>query len=116
MVFIDACLTGTDNSFNVFLYPYYNGYNTSWCENQALVGWRISVRVDKTQACAAAFWIGLADGLTVHQARDQMVAEYFYPEPVPGPGSDYASVWGDYYTRLNGAYTGSDDYAPHFWW
>ncbi|GIV15057.1 MAG: hypothetical protein KatS3mg022_0492 [Armatimonadota bacterium] len=116
LVFIDACLTGTDNSFNVFLWPYYNGYDTNWCENQAVVGWNISVDSRKTQACAAAFWSGLADGLTAHQARNQMVEEYFSPEPVPGPWRDYASVWGDYYTRLSGAYTGSDVYAPHFWW
>jgi hypothetical protein len=116
LAFIDACLTGADNSFNVFLYPYYNGYNTNRCENQAVVGWRIPVAVDKTQACAAAFWCGLQDGLTVHLARDQMVEEYFYPDPVPGSHRDHASVWGDYYTRLNGAYTGTDHFAPRFWW
>ncbi len=116
LVFIDACWTGMDHSFNVFLYPYYSGYNTNWCENQALVGWNMSVDADKTQACAAAFWSGIADGLTAHQSRDQMVAEYFSPDSVPGSPRDWANVWDDYYTRLSGAYTGSDIYAPHFWW
>lgn len=116
MVLIDACLSGTDNSFNVFLYPYYNGYNTNWCENQAVVGWRELIFVDKSQARAEAFWSALSQGQTAHQARDQMVRQNYYPYRVPGEPRDHASVWGDYYARLSGAYTGSDSLAPHFWW
>ncbi|MDW8290086.1 MAG: hypothetical protein RMM06_05145 [Armatimonadota bacterium] len=116
VAFIDACLTGSDNSFSVFLYPYYNAYNANWCENQTLVGWRITVRADKTRACAAAFWGALADGMTAHQARDRMVREYYRPNSVPGQPRDHASVYGDYYTRLRGVYTGSDSHSPHFWW
>jgi hypothetical protein len=45
LVLMDACLTGTDNSFSVFLWPYYNAYDTNWCENQAVVGWNELIQV-----------------------------------------------------------------------
>jgi hypothetical protein len=116
LVLMDACLTGTDNSFSVFLWPYYNAYDTNWCENQAVVGWNELIFIDRSQDRAEAFWGALSQGQTAHQARDQMVRQNYYPGRVPGEPRDHASVWGDYYTRLSGAYTGSDAYAPHFWW
>lgn len=77
VAFIDACLTGYDNGFSVLLWPYYNAYNTNWCENQAWVGWSVPVNVDKTYQCSYAFWSTLAVGGTTHEARDEMVQEQF---------------------------------------
>ncbi|MGQ9881305.1 MAG: hypothetical protein ACUVSV_10655, partial [Armatimonadota bacterium] len=120
VAFIEACLTGTDNSFSVLLWPYYNAYNHNWCENQAYVGWRIKTLVDGTRAANTGFWSALASGCTAHQARDALVYDYLAAtgqQLAPGQHpTDLVSVWGDYYARIWGVYTATDSFSPNFWY
>jgi hypothetical protein len=71
--------------------------------------WSDAVKASK------AFWNGLRDSQTAHQARDSFVNAGFSEKTSSESQSDYACCFGDYHATLGAdrAYTGDD--GDHGW-
>lgn len=111
IAFLYACCTGEYNSMaNAFLWPYYH-YNAT---DQAEAGWRITVGDIYANRTSTAFWGALADAKTAAQARQLAVNAYF-GQRTTNP-QNFLAVWGDFYARLYGVYTGSKYLPPEFWY
>ena len=127
-VHIDACLSGSDNSFTTWFWPYYRHYfppsgPDNAVTNQALFGYAGLIFWDDRQRQASLYWPMLKAGRTVVEMRDNLVEfcndywdiygeRYISIERPTGTVShvDEAGdcpVWGDFYTRLKGVYTGN---------
>jgi hypothetical protein len=119
LAFLDTCGAGTDNDFaEALLYPggnFYTGY--SWYpECQSEVGYAMTKMSDQTRACNEAFWERLEAGYTVHEARLKAY-EAYKGDNKPASHIDFMHVWGDFYTRLKGVYSGSIEPSPQpNWW
>jgi hypothetical protein len=109
LAFVDSCTTGTTNSFALaFLYPYGNSYTPPLSsEDQAEVGYNITKETEQTRRCNDAFWGALEDGKTVNRARFELFQAYEGTNE-PAFATDLLHVWGDFYMRLKGVYTGSE--------
>jgi hypothetical protein len=110
VAFIDSCNAADTNSFSPILYPYGNwftGAPSSFPEDQSLVGYTITFSTDQTSQCDEVFWTALQDGFTVVEARQQTYLVYF-GDNRPNEADEFMPVWGDFYTRLKGVYTGDD--------
>jgi hypothetical protein len=118
VAFLGACWTGLKNFWAwALLVPEYTAYNQNWCENQCEVGWRITNRAIGALS-DGSFWAALTGGVTAHEARDAASNAYWYvigENPQNHAPEDTISVWGDYYTRLEGLYTGGDHFAAGIW-
>lgn len=118
LAFIDACCTGVENYFaEALLYPHGNIYaGTSWWpENQSQVGYSIIAKLDETKPSGQAFWEELMNEKTVDEAR-QAFFEAYKGSNKPATADQLLHVWGDFYTRMSGVYTGNYGHAPKGWY
>jgi hypothetical protein len=121
----DACWTGNDNAFaEGYLYPYYT-QGGAWCENQSQMGWSIASPIAMAKPGAETVWDHFQTGYTADESRLQLYIRYRQwccdnGEPVPPVGSTAARatirLFGDFYTRLHGVYTGTDADSPMGAW
>lgn len=124
-VWVDGCKAGLNDELSTgFLYPYGNYYSpppTGFPENQSLVTYKVDVYLRATADVTNALYEALHAGFTVHEARD--IAWLTYKVlTVTGSRSDptsatgWMAVFGDYYTRVNGVYSGTDIDSPQSGW
>lgn len=59
-----------------------------------------------TKECNQAFWGALANGYSAMHARNDAFYVYGPHKGAPEVPTDYMSVWGDWHTKLRGAYDG----------
>lgn len=69
-----------------------------------MCGYTILVDAGQTRSCGQAFWGALTDGYTVDKARRDVYDAYQAVKPADP--RELMHVWGDFYTRLHGVYTG----------
>lgn len=114
LAYIGACSAAVDNTFaDGTLYPYGNAFTgvSSWPENQSCVGYALSFKSNQTRAVNEAFWEHVKETYTVTEARVEAFDAY-QGSNKPSYATDFMHVWGDYYTRLKGVYTGTAGQAP----
>ena len=124
LVLLDACGSGTYNSFaEAYLYPYGNYFNPaySW-ECQAECGYVESFVGKCASATSEAFWQALQAGYTAHFARVKAYDAYIntgFDSGAPENAYDFMHVYGDWFTRLKGVYTANPamlESAQSDWW
>jgi hypothetical protein len=81
--------------------------------DRSLVAWKLTIWTQHEKTRCIQFWGGLDSGLTTSLARDNMVTAVYGAGVLP---TDYAACWGDYYTTLHRAYTGSNTAAANWWY
>ncbi len=107
IAFMDACDTGTDNSFaDALLPPYTNYYSNPNIEDQAELGYSFTFLLSRTSAVDTVFWHALSEGKTADEARQEAYGAY-QGANTPQDYEHFLHVWGDFYSRLHGVYTGS---------
>lgn len=108
LAYFDCCSAGVTNEFaEATLYPYGNVYAGMYSsENQSSVGYAITVSASQARNVAEAFWQRLEDRYTVTEARYQAYDAYQGGNK-PGNATEFMHVWGDFYARLKGVYSGS---------
>jgi hypothetical protein len=55
LVVFDSCLTGSNDHFLTWLYPYFNGYG-GYLEDQAIAGWTVKPQIPDTSVVATMLW------------------------------------------------------------
>ncbi len=75
-------------------------------EDQAELGYSFPFLLSQTSAVDETFWQALAQGKTADVARQLAYKAYHGSNP-PADYTQFMHVWGDFYTRLHGVYTGS---------
>ncbi len=110
LAFIDACETGLTNAYaEALLYPYgnaYTGLGQPFPENQAQCGYQFCIKLKYTKECNQAFWGALANGYSAMHARNDAFYVYGPHKGASEVPTDFMSVWGDWHTKLRGAYDG----------
>lgn len=113
--------------FKTPLVPYYDGYG-QFVKDQAVVTWGGTIFVSESQNQVYWFFSKLRLGKTVSFARDQFLALNVpgNPHPVnvkPPDGTKHLAsqpidckIYGDFYTRIKGVYTGNDLLPSSIWW
>lgn len=128
-VHLDACSAAYDNSYANWFWPYYRvDFPGGPCINQAVFGYAGSTLCNERVMQAGLYWPKLEAGRTVVEMRDDLVLycqfrwlwyneHYIHVERPAGTWwhVDEASdcpIWGDWYTRLKGVYTGNTTWPP----
>ncbi len=123
LVVFDTCLTGSNDHFLTWLFPYYNGYGGLY-EDQAIAGWTVSTYVTNAGLLATLLWNKLITEETIGRSRDDMIdkARNIYGVKVTPSGEmdrtiedgDFV-VYGDQYMRYAGVYTGTNSIHTAWW-
>lgn len=141
-VLLDACKAGTSGpmgtggKFTTWFWPYDTSYFPTpppyGVIDQALYGYTGLTRWSETATLADEYWPVFQVYHTVLEMRVLLLnACHMYADQFPGfiyihftpPGEDERSlwspsdcpIWGDWYTRLSGVYTGNNSLAPQLW-
>lgn len=124
--FIDSCNSCTDNEFTAMFWPFQDHYG-DWVVNQAVLGWAVYAADTSSMSCNTFVWDSLvAKRKTVWDTRrkffewnasEQKV--YFFDannELQLVLSEEQLRIWGDFYTRVRGVYTGDNSLAEEVWY
>jgi hypothetical protein len=131
-VLFDTCSTGYTNAYNTWFWPFYRvDFTGAPCINQALFGYAGTTLWTDRLHMAGLYWPMFEDWRTVVEMRDNLVeyctyywatfAEEFIRIERPYGTWGYVDeaadcpIWGDWYMRLKGVYTGDTTY-PVGWY
>ncbi len=137
--FIDSCKSGDNKLFARILYPgriydYIPFENDPgpYAMNQAVLTWSLYAHPLYGAQMNTELWTRLTSGNTISKVRMDMILKNLSSDRSGGflqvsatlenpqyrlvyQASDMP-IWGDFYTRVHGVYTGSDDIAPNGWY
>lgn len=129
LVALDSCDSGgadpggvhsPNSAFVELLFPYANRftYNTTGqVENQAVIGWNGYALIGEEQKFVDAILGPMENGYTILEARDKIVEDQSLSIAFSSSGpwvkvssQGHLPIYGDWYTRIKGAYSGNTNF------